>query len=226
MKKSSLFVAFLMVILLAGCSSPKNSTDNSKDNSKLTPSEFVALLEKQFDCNTQNDLTKISGKFSDPSYPDAKIDAFLDITPDEVRQEIGCQIFKNKTVPITFIVYHDVAYQIAAPVYGNGILDIHTCDFDHNGQIDLIYSISVSLSGIYTPAIGSFNFTSLKEKGIYSAINVEDFVLQKVNNESFTLYTIDPSSKMSTDYSQMTLIPGKEIGTITSEKNTPVVHIK
>ena len=142
-----------------------------------------------------------------------------------MKQEIDCQIFKNMTFPISFVVYHNVAYPIAAPQYGFGILDIHTCDFDNDGRIDLIYSVSSSGSGFYFPEIMTFNFTDPKETKVYMSAKFEDYMLSKTNNTSFRFYTID-REKLSLDNVQTTLFPVKELGTIVSEKGVPAVHLK
>ena len=139
MKKILLFtMCSMMLFIIIGCSfSERSAFDaNSADNSTYTPSGFITLLQEQFNCSTQDDFVKnhsdIFWGFNSLSYSDAKIDAFVDITSDEVRSEVGCQIFKNKTFPISFILYRNVAYPIAAPMYGSGIINIETCDFDDN----------------------------------------------------------------------------------------------
>ena len=231
MKKILFFVMCSTVLFITGCSVSKQSDfDAYSANSYVyTPNDFVALLKKQFGCNSQAEFAEahpnIFWGFDSLSLPNAKIDDFADITPDEVRGEIGCQIFKNKTVPVTFVLYHDTAYPIAAPMYGSGIIDIKTCDFDNNGQIDIIYSASVSGSGRYFPQILHFNFSDLKEVQIYSSSKFEDYTLKKENNQYFTVYTIDVSKINELDgfiHNQSKIAADKKIGVIVSENNAPV----
>ena len=94
---------------------------------------------------------------------------------------------------------------------------------------DIIYSVSVSGSGIYVPEISCFNFTNLTETKIYSSDNFEDFMLKKIDNLNFDIYIIDRSKLSSVQpdkfiFNPSTFSSNKKIGSISNKNGTPTMH--
>ena len=67
---------------------------------------------------------------------------WVDITPDDVYEKIGCQIFKDGVNCQSFLIFEENIYALPGFFGGFGIMSLHACDFNNNGSYDLIFTTS------------------------------------------------------------------------------------
>ena len=91
-----------------------------------------------------------------------ELNAFRDITPENVFNETGGQIFKNGTTCESYLVYDGKIYTLGIGFGGLGLVDVTTSDFDGNGQKELIYTYSWG-SGIHRSCFGCFDLSKKAE---------------------------------------------------------------
>lgn len=124
-----------------------------------------------------------------------------DITPQNVKEEIGCQLFKVNYTCETYVVYNSKIYSIGFGFGGFGLVSIETCDFDNNGKKDLIYTFSWG-SGLHRSQIGVFNFSKECEELLDFQQMNEDTMLKKISDNSFNVYIAEVSTE-KLDYSNL-----------------------
>lgn len=115
-----------------------------------------------------------------------------DITPKEVKEEIGCQIFKVNYSCETLVIYKSKVCSIGFGGGGSGVVSLTTCDFDGNGQKDLIYTFSWG-SGLHRSHIGVFNLSKEKEEWLDFVQMNKDVMLEKISDNNFKIYNADVS---------------------------------
>jgi hypothetical protein len=108
----------------------------------------------------------------------------IEITPEKVKKEIGCQIFRINNSSDTFVVYKSKVYRIGFGFGGHGVVSIESCDFDGDKKKDLIYTFSWG-SGMHRSHIGVLNLSNNREEWLdFMQLN-EDVVLNKVSDDNF-----------------------------------------
>lgn len=117
-----------------------------------------------------------------------------EVTTEEVKKEIGCQIFRLNGMNSIYVVYRSRLFSIGNNFGGFGITSIKTCDFDQNGQKDLIYTYSFG-SGFNRSNIGILNFNNNKEEILDFMLPNKDTVLEKISDTEFKVYSADVSHK-------------------------------
>lgn len=110
--------------------------------------------------------------------------SIIEMTPEKVKKEIGCQIFRINNTSETFVVYKSKVYQIGFGFGGYGVVSVESCDFDGNKQKDLIYTFSWG-SGMHRSHIGVLNLSNNREEWLdFMQLN-EDVLLNKVSDDNF-----------------------------------------
>jgi len=123
---------------------------------------------------------------------------FSDVTPINVFEETGCQIFKEYSNSTSFMVMNDNIYSIAENYGGVGLSDITTCDFNGDGVKDIIYSYSTG-SGLHHCGIVYFNLATMEkhsittpeinEYGFYRPFSYwEDMCFEKISDTELKVY--------------------------------------
>jgi hypothetical protein len=107
-------------------------------------------------------------------YPD---DTCYHVTPDYIYSETGCRIFKYSESCETFLQTDGQIYSLGTGFGGFGLTDLQLCDFDRNGQADLLYTYSWG-SGIHRSEIGLFNLTTKEETRLVDLSTIEDSNLE------------------------------------------------
>ncbi len=121
-----------------------------------------------------------------------------EVTPEEVKKEIGCQIFRLNGEYSTYVVNNSKVFTIGFGFGGFGITSIKTCDFDRDGQRDLIYTYSWG-SGLHRSNIGILNFSTNKQEELDFMLLNKDSVLEKISDTEFKVYSADVSPKGKRD---------------------------
>ncbi|MCX7771642.1 MAG: zf-HC2 domain-containing protein [Clostridia bacterium] len=179
--------------------------------SKTGVPEFINLLKEK--------APKLSKGF--------EAEKTYNITPDEVLKFTGCSIFKSVDTCESLLLYNNEIYPLGTGFGGLGLTDIKTCDFDHNGQRDLIYTFSWG-SGLHRSEVGYFNLTTKKEivlkYGEAGAYLNYDMLLEKASDDSFSLYHADVDITGGS-FVSFRLIKGKHLANVVLEDNGIKVNL-
>jgi hypothetical protein len=210
MRKIIMFIMCLTIALalISGCNTikkpePSNSSSKILSEQKIyhipqaqrkdnyTVEDFKSLYSGYLKLNKlvpetspENDKTEMSKEDKLKYY------TIYDVTPKEVREEIGCQIFKVNYSCEPYVVYKSKVFHIGFGFGGFGIVSLTTCDFDGNGQKDLIYTFSFG-SGMHRSHIGVFNCSKEKEGWLDFIQWNKDIMLEKVSDNNFKVYIAD-----------------------------------
>jgi hypothetical protein len=180
----------------------------SVEDFKLLYSEYLKLNNMELLTSPENDKTEMSKESRLKYYT---ID---DITPKNIKEEIGCQIFKVNYTCETYIVNKSKVYAIGLGFGGYGVVNIESCDFDNDGHKDLIYTFSWG-SGLHRSHIGIFNFAKETEEWLNFQQMNEDIVLQKVSDTNFNVYIAKVSSE-NLDFIHLELSKQEQVAIVKS----------
>lgn len=147
--------------------------------------DFKVLLNGFDKLNNIENRETIENNKSEMSEADMqKYYRIIEMTPEKVKKEIDCQIFRINNSSETFVVYKSKVYQIGFGFGGYGVVNVESCDFDGDKQKDLIYTFSWG-SGMHRSHIGVLNLSSNREEWLdFMQLN-EDVVLNKVSDDNF-----------------------------------------
>ena len=207
MKRIMVFCILLCMIMFASCAPKSNYS--------------VEEFESEYSSNIAPGLSE---------YEKNRDIEFFDITPDDIRDKIGCQIFKDGTWASAYVVYKDEMYLISESYGGLGIVDMELCDYNNDGQADIIYSTSWG-SGIHRWEIGLFDFTTMTDNVIFSSFAedsalqtyMHDICFEKTENNEFDIYTIKMPEEDTINFAKLQYTKDKLIGKIINEKNMPEI---
>ncbi|HEY5562319.1 MAG TPA: hypothetical protein VIK72_11300 [Clostridiaceae bacterium] len=168
--------------------SQKQKTSYSIEDFKHLYSEYLKLNNIETETFPENDKTGISNEDKLKYY------TIYEITPKNVKEQIGCQIFKVNYTCETYVVNKSKVYAIGIGFGGYGVVNIETCDLDADGKKDLIYTFSFG-SGMHRSHIGIFNFSKEKEELLDFEQMNEDIMLEKKSDNNFKIYSAKVSSE-------------------------------
>lgn len=153
----------------------------SVEDFKQLYSDYLKLNSITLATSPEDDKTEMSKEDKLKYY------SIYDITPKEVKKEIGCQIFKVNYSCETYVIYKSKVFPIGFGFGGMGIVSLTTCDFDGDNQKDLIYTFSWG-SGLHRSQIGVFNFSDEKEEWLnFTQLN-KDVMLKRISEDNFKIY--------------------------------------
>lgn len=133
-------------------------------------------------------------------YPD---DSCANITPPLVFEKTGCLVFKYAKSSAAFLQVGRQIFVLGESFGGHGLTDLQLCDFDRNGQLDLIYTYSWG-SGLHRSLVGHFNVSTMVESHLnYMNMN-GDLYLSRVTDDHFELYQAAVSIENS-DFARISL---------------------
>lgn len=175
----------------------------SIEDFKSLYAEYLKLNHIDLKTSPENNKTEMSME------DQVKYYTISDITPENVKKEIGCQIFKVNYTCESYVIHKGEFFRIGFGFGGFGVVTLTTCDFNENGQKDLIYTFSWG-SGLHRSHIGIFDFSEKKETWLDFVQLNEDIVLEKLSDNSFNVYTADIEMKEELNYTKHIIDP-KEI---------------
>lgn len=214
MKKIMLFISLALVLFfMPGCISASKKPSIIRE--ECTVEQFIALFDEA-NKGSRNQMELQSGGVS-PNDIWHKYQV-VDITPQNVYDEIGCRIFKI-VYDQTYVVFKGKLYPIGREFGGFGITDINTCDFDNDGQKDIVYTYSWG-SGLHRSNIAVFNFTTMEEKQFKYANLMGEMALGKISDNEYKVYDAKISSRENEVYQ---LTKGKLLFSMRIVDNQPVI---
>ena len=118
---------------------------------------------------------------------DFSYDVWYNVTPKEVAEKGNCQIFKSSESCASFLLYKDKVYGLGIGFGGLGVLDSKLCDFDKNGEYELLYTYSWG-SGLHRSHVGHFDLKTQKQTHLDYVYLNEDMMLVENPDGSISLY--------------------------------------
>ncbi len=99
------------------------------------------------------------------------------VTPPEVAEQMDVKIFKYTDCCASFILIDGVVYELCMSFGGFGFLSAVPCDYDNDGNLDLLMTSSWG-SGLHRTDISYFNVVTKELKTIYSE-NYYELIIEK-----------------------------------------------
>jgi hypothetical protein len=206
----------------------QNMNSDMQNNDQSTTAE--EWTQKKADMGEFKSIFIDFAKIQNIAESSIEMDAFRDITPENVFKETGCQIFKNGKTCESYLLYERKLYTLGIGFGGLGIVDIVSCDFDDNGKKELLYTYSWG-SGIHRSCFGYFDLSQKCEvkMDISSAQSLgfihEELALKKISDTQFEVYTATVKIDGG-DFAKLSLKKDNLFGEIKAVKNKPVLFIK
>lgn len=146
----------------------------------------------------------------------------FDITPENIKKEIGCQIFKVNYTCETYVIHNGEFFTIGFGFGGMGVVTVTTCDFDEDGQKDLIYTFSWG-SGLHRSHIGVFDLSEKREIWLDFIHLNEDIVLEKLTDNSFDVYASVLEMREDLNYTHYKIDLKRKVAEVTAKNRNVVV---
>ena len=236
-KKLTILILLISIIIcITGYNSSRKSVASSSSSSILSEQKNYRIpLGEQKENYSVEDFKKIyleylklnkivlenspeNDKTGMPKEDKLRYYTMLDITPKNVKTEIGCQIFKVNYTCETYVLYKSKLFQIGIGFGGFGLVSLATCDFDGNKQKDIIYTFSWG-SGLHRSQIGVFNFSKEIEERLNFVQMNKDIMLEKASDNNFKIYNADVSSvDDGLDFINLKLIKKEHVADVQGSK--------
>ena len=149
-------------ILCCLCSCNSNNTHKANEYEAMKTSvtkdsvkEFVSLLED----------FEPGGLVSGYEYNEKNC---YNVTPTEVAAETDMKIFKFSDSCASFVMLNNEVYPLCEGVGGYGFVEAIPCDFDNDGNKDLLVASSWG-SGVHRSVISVFNSVSKESTILYTS---------------------------------------------------------
>ena len=187
-------------------------TRHELENRSISEADFALMMEGYY------------LEFMGADYTAAFGVNWVDITPDDVYERIGCQVFKDGVNCQSFLAYQGEIYDLPGFFGGFGISSLHACDFYNSGSYDLIYATSWG-SGLHRSEIWIFDFSRLEPQMIRGMIVDEDIVLCKDSDQRFVVISaeLDYERIRIGGYADLSIfVPQRIIGSVEVRDGTPV----
>ena len=179
-----------MIIGLCSCDSALNNNNDSDETeqsymtthcSKENVEDFFAIVG-----NLQGD-SLLSGYVLDK-------DKCFNVTPQQVALETNYKIFKFSDSCASFVMIDNEVYTLCAWFGGYGFVNAVPCDFDNDGNKDLLVASSWG-SGLHRSIISVFHSTTKESTIIYDTSTTDNpqvDLLVAISSPSFS--SEDPSA--------------------------------
>lgn len=167
MKKSIIYLLFLIVFILSACSTTTDSYN--EEPSALTPENEMTVTMDSDNAELsvlapENEMTITPYKTQVSEFvsenknftSDYDNDECYNITPDFISDHSEYAVFKYDTSAESFIMYNGEVYSIGTCFGGYGITSMALADINMDGQYELYYTFSWG-SGIPRSEIGYFD---------------------------------------------------------------------
>lgn len=157
MKKLSVVIVAVLILTLVSCNKKQNDTDTTTEYMKESVDEFLSVLGYVQDEKTSSEYALIKEKC-------------FNVTPDQIEEETEIKIFKFSDSCESYVFIDGEVFELCESFGGYGYINAVPCDFDANGDIDLLVASSWG-SGIHRSIISVFNTTSKEPTVIYDGMD-------------------------------------------------------
>lgn len=242
MNKRLLLVLFAILILVfTSCtnrnlneasSTDKTSEDSSNHQNYMTGhcskdnvAEFMSVLGEQ-------ELGGLSNGFV------LDEEHCYNVTPVQIAEKTSAQIFKFSDSCATFIYLDGQTYLLGEWVGGYGFVNAVPCDFDHDGNADVLYTYSWG-SGLHRSLVAVFNTQTMENTVIYNSADIDHPQVDLYVSTQSSLSTDIPDAEMTTyfvvytvnievredNFANIGCIVTGIAGSVESENGSPVFHL-
>lgn len=109
------------------------------------------------------------------------------ITPKEVIEKSNCQIFKYSDSCESYLLYEGQIVSMGISFGGLGLVDVKVCDFDKDGNHELLYTYSFG-SGLHRSHVAHFDLKTKRQTELdYTYLN-DDMMIVINADEQVSLY--------------------------------------
>lgn len=217
-----------MLFLLCSCAGNEAKTmkyDSMKTTvSKDHVAEFVKLL---------NETIAPGGLYGGYILEEAHC---FQVTPPQVAAETEMEIFKFSDSCASFVMMEDEIFELCAFFGGYGFVNAVPCDFDRDGNTDLLVASSYG-SGTHRSVISVFNSVSKESTILYDTSTTDtpqtDLIVTTVSPSCssiqteelpayYQVYSIRFTDTESTDFSALSYVVTDVVGSIETQDGAPV----
>ena len=166
-----IFVILIAIVLsLSVCSCHNESPDSEKSN---LPEEYVSCVCTKDSVDEFLDVCdNVKGEGLLSGFSINK-DNLYNVTPVEVAASTDVKIFKTSDSCASFVLIDGEIYPICESFGGYGFVNAVPCDFDDDGNIDLLVASSWG-SGIHRSIISVFNTVTKKSTVVYDTMTTQN----------------------------------------------------
>lgn len=229
-KLCMLLVLIIILISMPACD------NHTKDNGKVSDNNgqhFVgSVCSKEYVSEFMDIIgdAQYEGLLSGADFSE---DFCYNVTPQSIAEQTDYKIFKFSNTCSSFVLIDEKVYELCMSFGGYGFVNALPCDFDANGNIDLLVASSFG-SGMHRSQISIFNVTTKESTVLFDTSETENPNMDLIvsaqtpsqDNSAnplpaeYAVYrvTIDASAKNLADLSYSV---HDVIGKITLEKGSP-----
>lgn len=236
MNKRLLVILFVILIFVFTSCTNKDLNELSKaeqntDNSCKPQSYMTGNCSK----NNVKEFMSVFGEQESGGYVLDKKHCY-NVTPQQIAEETSAQIFKFSDSCASFLYLDNQVYQLGEGVGGYGFVNAVLCDFDHDGNKDILYTYSWG-SGQHRSVVAVFNTQTMENTVICNSFdtdkpNMDLYVCAHTpsgdipNDEiqkSFVVYTVNIEVQKG-NFANLGCVLTDTVGSIESENGIPVFH--
>ncbi|MDD3400279.1 MAG: hypothetical protein PHT58_01420 [Eubacteriales bacterium] len=182
------FIILLCVVIFAVIYIGKCTVDSGKVRNEAVVTDAPTpspVPERNYDEGRtiafEPEIEKMKlGTLEDEDLLDYSKEHWLDITPNDISEAVGCVIMKHDTKRCTYLYYNGEYLRLDEGSDGYGVIDMQLCDLNYDDAQELVYSYSFGVDD-YSSKIGWYDFAS-------GELVISDFSLM---GQEIILYTKD-----------------------------------
>ena len=170
-------VGLVLVLMIGICScNPTPDSDPSSDSRSSSDASEVEYMTTP--CSKEgvaafcDILGELQGNGLFAGYVLSEENCF-NVTPQKVREETDCKIFKFSDSCASFVMIDNEVYTLCEWFGGYGFVNAVPCDFDNDGNKDLLVASSWG-SGLHRSIISIFNSVTKESTVIYDTSTTND----------------------------------------------------
>lgn len=167
MKKRLLFLTFVIILLAftscAKATPNESSAEPSSDSQSNLQDYMVGHCSKDSVAEFMSvfDVHESGGYVLDEKH-------CYNVTPDRIAKETSAQIFKFSDSCAAYIYLNGQIYPLGEWWGGYGFVNAVPCDFDHDGNTDILYTYSCG-SGVHRSFVAVFNTQTMESTVIFNS---------------------------------------------------------
>lgn len=220
--KRSIHLFLILVVNISACNKQDSSSFEefqpvTMSFSKDSVEEFMNIIKKM------HGDTPYSGYILEEEH-------CFNVTPKDVAEQTKYKIFKFSDSCASFVMFDNAVFELCQSFGGYGYTNALPCDFDNDGNKDLLVSSSWG-SGTHRSQISIFNGTTGETTVIYEALDTDLIVVlssskiftQDENDKSlaFAVWSID-LSVADDNFVNLSYIIQDAVGTINTSDDSPI----
>lgn len=233
MKKRLMFLSFAIILLAftscAKATPNESSAEPSSDSQSNQQDYMVGYCSK----DNVSEFMSVFGEHKEGGYVLDEKHCY-NVTPDEIAKETSAQIFKFSDSCATYIYLNGQSYPLGEGVGGYGFVNAVPCDFDHDGNTDILYTYSWG-SGIHRSLVAVFNTQTMESTVIFHSFDTDnphaDYYIGTQSSDTditnaeisscFVVYTVN-IEVIKGNFANLRCVVTGTVGSVDSENGIPV----